>query len=60
MALGDLLARAVDATCLIACAGCFLAEGGHVAEARVRPIDGIGVELRYEATHQLARVSTGR
>jgi hypothetical protein len=23
-------------------------KGGHVAEARVRPIDGIGVELRYE------------
>jgi hypothetical protein len=25
-----------------------LVKGGHVAEALVRPIDGIGVELRYE------------
>jgi len=25
-----------------------LVKAGHVAEARVRPIDGIGVELRYE------------
>ena len=25
-----------------------LVKGGHVAEARVRPIEGIGLELRYE------------
>ena len=25
-----------------------LVKAGHVAEARVRPIEGIGVELRYE------------
>ena len=25
-----------------------LVKGGHVAEARVRPIDGIGLELRFE------------
>jgi hypothetical protein len=25
-----------------------LVKDGHVAEARVRPIDGIGLELRYE------------
>ena len=31
-------------------------KGGHVAEARVRPIDGIGVELRYEWNGEL-RVS---
>ena len=26
----------------------------HVAEARIRPIDGIGVELRYEWTGEPA------
>jgi hypothetical protein len=33
-----------------------LVKEGHVAEARVRPIDGIGVELRYEWNGEL-RVS---
>jgi hypothetical protein len=33
-----------------------LAKHGHVAEARVRPIDGIGVELRFEWNGEL-RVS---
>ena len=33
-----------------------LVKAGHVAEARVRPIDGIGVELRCEWNGEL-RVS---
>jgi len=33
-----------------------LVKAGHVAEARNRPIDGIGVELRYEWNGEL-RVS---
>jgi len=33
-----------------------LVKVGHVAEARVRPIDGIGVERRYEWNGEL-RVS---
>jgi hypothetical protein len=33
-----------------------LVKDGHVAEARVRPIEGIGVELRYEWNGEL-RVS---
>jgi hypothetical protein len=31
-----------------------LVKDGHVAEARVRPIDGIGVELRFEWNGELA------
>jgi hypothetical protein len=31
-------------------------KAGHVAEARVRPIDGVGLELRYEWNGEL-RVS---
>ena len=33
-----------------------LVKAGHVAEARVRPIDSVGVELRYEWNGEL-RVS---
>jgi len=33
-----------------------LVKDDHVAEARVRPIDGIGIELRYEWNGEL-RVS---
>ena len=33
-----------------------LVKEGHVAEARVRPIEGVGVELRYEWNGEL-RVS---
>ena len=33
-----------------------LVKAGHVAEARVRPIDGVGLELRYEWNGEL-RVS---
>ena len=33
-----------------------LVNAGHVAEARVRPIDGVGLELRYEWNGEL-RVS---
>ena len=33
-----------------------LVKDGHVAEARVRPIEGVGVELRYEWNGEL-RVS---
>lgn len=39
-----------------------LVKDGHIAEAGVRPIDGIGVELRYEWDADLAvfdRVASG-